>query len=240
MPQRPSEPNDLQRWSAVDAYFEASLETRDKALDSVLTESRAAGLPEIQVSPLQGKILHLLARICAARRILEIGTLGGYSTVWLARALPSDGRVVTLEKDPKHAAVAAENFRRAGVGALVDLRLGPALVTLAELSKDRVEPFDLVFIDAEKSEYTEYLEWSLRLTKPGALIIADNVVRRGDAADPDSTDSQVRGIRRMIDRISNEVRLSASVLQTVGRKGYDGMLVATVQTAGRTRRNPTD
>ena len=228
MPQRPSAPEELRVWSAVDTYFETALGARDEILEGVLVASRSAGLPDIQVSPLQGKLLHLLARSCAARRVLEIGTLAGYSTIWLARALPPGARLITLERDPTHAAVARENLERAGVDSLVDLRLGDALRSLAGLVEARSEPFDLVFIDAEKSEYAEYIDWSLRLTHPGALIIVDNVVRRGDVANGASSDPQVQGVRRMIERIVNEPRLSASVMQTVGRKGYDGMLIATV------------
>ncbi len=231
MTQRPSRPEELRAWTHVDAYFETALGIGDAALESVLAGSRAAGLPDIQVSPLQGQLLQLLARGCSARRILEVGTLAGYSTIWLARALPPGGRVVTLERDPTHAALARANFERAGVGALVDLRLGPALTTLAGLVQENAEPFDLVFLDAEKAEYADYLDWSLRLTRPGALIVADNVVRRGDVAEEGSSDPQVEGVRRMIDRVAAEPRLSATVVQTVGRKGYDGMLVATVLAA---------
>lgn len=229
MTQRPSSPEPLALWSSVDRYYEELLIPPDAALAATLRASAAAGLPEIQVSPLQGRFLQLLAQALGARRILEIGTLGGYSTLWLARALPPDGRVVTLEIDPRHAEVALSNLKRAGVVDRVDLRLGPALTTLPTLVAERAGPFDLVFIDADKTAYPDYLDWSVRLARSGSLIVADNVVRRGDVADPDNSDPQVEGIRRMNERIRANPRLRATVIQTVGVKGHDGFAVVRVE-----------
>ena len=234
MPQRPSPTDDLAVWSSVDRYFGAALGDGDAALADGLRASAAAGLPPIQVSPLQGKLLHLLARAIGARRILEIGTLGGYSTSWLARALPADGRLISLELEPKHAELARANLERAGVADRAEVRVGPATEGLAQLVRERAEPFDLVFIDADKPGYPEYLDGALRLARVGTLIVADNVVRRGDVADPGSTDPSVVGVRRMTERISREPRLAATVVQTVGAKGYDGMTLALVQEAERT------
>lgn len=228
MPQRPSEPEELARWSAVDRYFGTLLGDSDPVLDAVLRSAEAAGLPSIQVSPLQGKLLHLLARACRARRILEVGTLGGYSTTWLARALPPDGRLLTLELEPKHAEVARANLVRAGVSDRVEIRLGPASESLAALLRDGVPPFDMVFIDADKGGYPDYVEASVRLSRPGTLLVADNVVRRGDVADAGSSDPSVLGVRRMTEVIAAEPRLLATVVQTVGEKGYDGLAVAIV------------
>ena len=229
MPQRPSPPEDLARWSAVDRYFGPLLGDSDAALDACLAASEAAGLPAIQVSPLQGKLLHILARAVRARRILEVGTLGGYSTIWLARALPEDGRLLTLELEPKHAAVARSNLDRAGVGDRVEVRVGPASTTLSELVLQRVAPFDLVFVDADKAGYPAYLEAAVRLSRPGSLIVADNVVRRGDVADDASTDPSVLGVRKMTEFLAADKRLLATVVQTVGVKGYDGLAVAFVR-----------
>ncbi|HSI11590.1 MAG TPA: O-methyltransferase, partial [Chthoniobacter sp.] len=189
-------------WSAVDRYLTAQHGLDDAILQSTLAASSAAGLPEIQVSATQGKMLHLLARMQGAQRILEIGTLGGYSSIWLARALPADGRLVTLEFDPKHAEVARANFVRAGFEKLIDLRVGAALETLPQLVQEGAGPFDLIFIDADKDNYPGYFEWSLRLACPGTLIIADNVVRQGGVIDSNHPDVRVQGVRRFLDMVA--------------------------------------
>jgi len=220
--------NDEQTWEAVDTYLSDLLGTDDAALKDTLEASARAGLPEIQVSANQGKLLHLLARIQGARRILELGTLGGYSTIWLARALPADGRLITLEYDAKHAEVAQANFVRAGVAGLVDLRVGAALETLPQLEKEGCGPFDLIFIDADKENYAGYFQWALRLARRGAVIIADNVVRKGAVTEPGSTDPRVQGVRRFLDLVAAESRVSATAIQTVGSKGYDGFAMALV------------
>ncbi len=217
-------------WTSVDNYFAELLMPRDSALEAALEASVAAKLPPIQVSPAQGKLLHLMARILGARRILEIGTLGGYSTIWLARALPEGGRIITLEADPKHADVARENFARAGVVAKVELRLGKALDTLPQVAADADGPFDMVFIDADKSNMSRYFEWSLTLTRPGSVIIADNVVRRGCVLDASSEDADIQGVRRFAEMAAREKRVNATVLQTVGGKGYDGFALVLVTT----------
>lgn len=215
-------------WAEVDEYIADRLIPADEALTAALAASAAAGLPAINVSPGQGRLLHLLARVHGARTILEIGTLGGYSTIWLARALPVGGRLVTLEADPRHATVARSNIDRAGLKDVVEVRLGPALDTLPRLEAAGHGPFDLVFIDADKPNNPAYLRWALRLTRPGSLIVVDNVVRRGAVADKDSTDAAVQGIRGLYDTIAAEPKLSATALQTVGVKGYDGFLLALV------------
>jgi len=200
----------------------------DPALDAALQASAAAGLPPHNVSPTQGKLLALLARVQGARAILEIGTLGGYSAIWLARALPAGGHLVTLEADPRHAEVARANIAHAGVSDLVELRVGRALETLPHLAAEGRGPFDLVFIDADKPSNPEYFAWALTLTRRGSLIIADNVVRDGAVADAESTDSNVRGVRRFMDALAAEPRVSATAIQTVGSKGYDGFTLAVV------------
>jgi predicted O-methyltransferase YrrM len=215
-------------WTAVDDYFDRALVPSDPALDAALAASAAAGLPRIGVAPNQGKMLQLLARLQGARRILEVGTLGGYSTIWLARALPPEGRLITLEVDPKHAEVARDNIAGAGLAAMVDLRLGPALETLPKLAAEGDGPFDLVFIDADKVNNPEYFAWAIELARPGTLIIVDNVVRRGEVVDPDSTDPDNLGVHRLNDLIASEPRVSAMAMQTVGRKGHDGFVMALV------------
>ncbi len=215
-------------WAAVDEYIADRLAPTDKALADALDASAAAGLPTINVSPNQGKLLHVLARMQRARSILEIGTLGGFSTIWLARALPGDGRLVTLEADPRHAEVARSNIERAGLAHIVELRVGPALDTLPELESAGYGPFDLVFIDADKPNNPHYLRWALRLTRPGSLIVVDNVVRRGALVDGDRDDPRVRGTRELYDVIASEPKLTAAAMQTVGVKGYDGLLLAVV------------
>lgn len=215
-------------WLQVDAHLADLFLPHDDALDAALSASTAAGLPPIHVSAMQGRLLHLLARMCRARSILEIGTLGGYSTIWLARALPSGGRVVTLESQAAHAGVARANLARAGVAERVDLRLGPALETLPELQAEGAGPFDLVFIDADKEGYVDYLEWSLRLTAPGSVIIADNVVRKGTILEPRTDDPKVQGVTRFNAALAVERRVTATVVQTVGEKGHDGFALAIV------------
>jgi predicted O-methyltransferase YrrM len=218
----------LDLWAAVDRYICEKLVPGDAALEAALLASSAAGLPEIHVSPNQGKLLQLLAQSHGAQSILEIGTLGGYSTIWLARALPAGGRLVTLEYDPGHAAVARANLARAGLGAVTELRVGRAQDTLPLLASEGAGPFDLVFIDADKPAYPEYFAWALKLTRKGSLIIADNVVRNGVVADPATADPAVLGVRRMYELASREPRVSATAIQTVGGKGYDGFMVALV------------
>jgi predicted O-methyltransferase YrrM len=216
------------QWTTVDRYVTDLFMAPDAALETALAASAAADLPAINVSPAQGKLLHLLARAQGARNILEIGTLGGYSTIWLARALPAGGRLITLEANPKHAAVARANIARAGLTRVVELRLGLAIETLPQLAAERLGPFDLIFIDADKPGYPEYLPWALELSRPGSLIIADNVVRKGEVANAASTDPNVQGVRRYNALLAAEPRVSATVLQTVGSKGYDGLAVALV------------
>jgi predicted O-methyltransferase YrrM len=217
-----------QRWSAVDGYIADLLAPADPALDAALKGSEAAGLPSIQVAANQGKLLHLLARLQGARTILEIGTLGGYSTIWLARALPSDGRLITLELDPKHAEVAGENIARAGLAERVEVRIGPASEALAGLAAEGGGPFDLIFIDADKEGYPDYLGWALKLSRPGSLIVADNVVRGGAVIDSASSDPRVQAVRHCLELMAAEPRLDATVIQTVGSKGYDGLAFALV------------
>ncbi|MFH8606078.1 O-methyltransferase [Streptomyces sp. NPDC018029] len=219
------------QWDSVDDYFTGLLAPADEALTAALRDSDAAGLPHINVAPNQGKLLHLLAQTQGARRILEIGTLGGYSTIWLARALPADGRLITLEHSPQHAAVARGNLARAGLDKLVEVRIGPALDSLTALGAEHVAhaaPFDLVFIDADKVNNAHYLEWSLKLTRPGSLIILDNVVRGGAVTDASSTDPGVLGTRAALELIAEHPKLSGTAVQTVGVKGYDGFALARV------------
>ncbi|HTV74020.1 MAG TPA: O-methyltransferase [Candidatus Acidoferrales bacterium] len=218
----------VDRWTAVDSYFTDLLAPPDPALEAALASSAAAGLPPINVSPNQGKLLYLLARLQRSRRILEIGTLGGYSTIWLARALPHDGRLITLEANPTHAAVARENIARAGLAPIVEVRLGQAGDTLAQLVAQGEEPFDFVFIDADKPGYPAYFEWSMKLVRPGSVIIADNVVRDGKVIDGTSGDQLVQGVRRFNELVAAEPRADATALQTVGSKGYDGFAIVLV------------
>jgi predicted O-methyltransferase YrrM len=215
-------------WTKVDQFIADHLVGDDDALDAALGASDAAGLPAIAVSPPQGKQLHIYARMIGARRVLEIGTLGGYSTIWLARAVPADGRVVTLEYDPRHAEVARANLARAGLADRTEVRVGAALDTLPVLESERPEPFDLVFIDADKRNNPVYFDWALRLTKPGSVIIVDNVVRGGSVLDADSTDSNITGTRQLFETAAAEKRVTTTAVQTVGSKGYDGYLIALV------------
>jgi predicted O-methyltransferase YrrM len=218
----------LQAWIDVDRYVESLLVPSDPPLEAALAASAAAGLPPIAVSPLQGKLLHLLACAVRARSILEVGTLGGYSTIWLARALPAGGRLVTLELEPRHADVARENLERTGLGERVEIRVGPARETLAALAREQAGPFDLVFIDADKQGYADYLGLALELSRRGTLIVADNVVRDGDLADASTADARVQGVRRFHERLASEPRLRATTIQTVGSKGYDGFTLVLV------------
>jgi predicted O-methyltransferase YrrM len=215
-------------WSQVDDYFAQNLAPGDAILDATLAANTDAGLPPHDVSPLQGKFLDLLVRISGARRILEIGTLGGYSTIWFARAVGEAGIVVTLEANPKHAEIAKSNLKAAGVFDRVDLRVGKAIDTLVSLGHEGHPPFDLIFIDADKPSNPLYLESALRLSRPGTIIIGDNVVRDGEVANAASHDPSVIGVRRFIDMIAAEPRLTATVIQTVGLKGYDGFALAVV------------
>jgi predicted O-methyltransferase YrrM len=215
-------------WEAVDKYFDEMLIPHDSALDDALAAASAENLPAIQVSSVQGKLLHLLARIMGARNILEIGTLGGYSTIWMARALPEGGRIITLEADPKHAEVAQKNFARAGVENKIELRLGKALDTLPKVAADGRGPFDIFFIDANKSNMPEYFEWSLKLARKGSVIIADNVVREGAVLDARSKDADIQGIRRFLEMVGKEKRVSGTALQTVSTKNYDGFALVLV------------
>ena len=209
-------------WTKVDDYLVSLLTSPDDALDAALADSAAAGLPEINVAPNQGKLLEILARMHGARRILEIGTLGGYSTIWLARSLPVDGELISLELESKHAEVARTNIDRTGLGRLVEIQVGPAVASLRNLVAEEVEPFDFIFIDADKEGYPEYLILSLQLSRPGTVIVADNVVRNGAVVDPASSDERGRGVRRFLELVAAEPRVEATVVQTVGSKGYDG------------------
>jgi predicted O-methyltransferase YrrM len=215
-------------WTAVDRYLDDLLIPADPVLAAAVEASKAAGLPEIAVTPSQGRLLHLLARIQGSRRILEIGTLGGYSTIWLARALPPDGRLVTLEFDPKHFEVARANLARAGLSSMIDQRLGPALDTLPQVAAEGGGPFDFVFIDADKENCAPYFAWALRLSRPGSIIIVDNVIRDGKVADGKTTDPMVMGVRRFLDALAGEPRVTATTIQTVGSKGYDGFTLMVV------------
>ena len=216
------------QWTAVDRYFSETLVPSDPVLDAALQANTKAGLPAIDVAPNQGKFLQLLVQLRGARRILEIGTLGGYSSIWMARALPADGRLTTLEFSPKHAEVARANIARAGLEKIVDIRVGPALETLSKMEKEGTEPFDLIFIDADKPNNPNYLPWALKFSRPGTLLIGDNIVREGEVAEPSSTDPNVQGQRRFLELMAAEPRLSATALQTVGSKGYDGFAMALV------------
>ncbi len=217
-----------ERWKAVDAYYAGLLGAADPAMEEILRASERAGLPSIQVSPLQGRMLMLLAQMVGAKRILEIGTLGGYSTIWLARALPQNGELVSLEAEPLHAETAKANIEQAGFSHLVDIKLGPAAETLAAMVQEGVRPFDFIFIDADKPGYPGYLELSLKLTWPGSVIVADNMVRNGAVAEADSQDESVKAIRVFNEKLAADKRLSATAIQTVGAKGYDGFVLARV------------
>lgn len=218
----------LQQWTTVDDYLTATLVGSDDALEYALRATDKAGLPAASVAPNQGKLLYLFALMSGARTVLEIGTLGGYSTLWLARALPGDGRLVTLEADPRHAEVAAANIARAGLADKVEIRVGRAQSTLPELAAAGEGPFDLVFIDADKPSNPDYFRWALKLTRPGSVIVVDNVIRNGAVVDAGSGDPNAQGVRRMNELIASEQRVTATAVQTVGAKGYDGFAVVVV------------
>jgi len=217
-----------EQWTAVDAYLAESLLPPDPVLDAALAASDAAGLPQINVAPNQGKLLQLLAQVQGARRILEVGTLGGYSTIWLARALPADGRLVTLEYDPKHAQVARANIAAAGFASQVEVVVGKAADTLPGVAAAADGPFDLVFIDADKPSNPIYFDWALKLSRPGGLIVVDNVVRAGAVTDP-AGGAEVQGVRKLFEKIAAEPRVSATAIQTVGSKGWDGLAIVRVE-----------
>jgi predicted O-methyltransferase YrrM len=216
-------------WRKVDAYIAEKLIFDDEDQRRMLEANAAAGLPAIDVSAPQGKFLQLLAAVAGARRILEIGTLGGFSTIWFARALPSQGKIVTIEYEPRHAEVAMANIRREGLAEKVDLRVGAALDILPQIEAEAAGLFDLSFIDADKANNAAYFEWALKLSRPGALIVVDNVIREGAVADRATTDDSGRGARRLFDVVSVETRVTATAIQTVGSKGWDGFLIARVK-----------
>jgi predicted O-methyltransferase YrrM len=215
-------------WTEVDEYFAERLAPDDAALHSALADSDTEGLPAISVTPTKGKFLQLLVRIRKAQRILEIGTLGGYSTIWMGRALAPGGTIVTLEIDPKHAEVAHRNIERAGLRGRVEIRVAPAAESLAQMKQEHVDPFDLVFIDADKASTAAYYDASVELSRAGSLIVIDNVARQGKVIEADSDDASVQGIRSALDRIAGDPRVSATAIQTVSSKGYDGFLLAVV------------
>ncbi|ELK39939.1 O-methyltransferase [Brevibacillus agri] len=217
-----------EQWTAVDEYFTQKFVSADPILEAVLENNASAGLPPIDVAPNQGKFLHLLARIQGARTILEIGTLGGYSTIWLARALPADGRLITLEAAPKHAEVAKANIARAGLESVVEIRLGDALDSLSALADEKQGPFDLIFIDADKKNNPDYFRWALKFSRKGSVIITDNVVRKGAVVDEATSDPNIVGVRQFADLVANKPTVSATAIQTVGSKGYDGFAIALV------------
>jgi predicted O-methyltransferase YrrM len=215
-------------WGEVDKYITATIPHNDAALDAAIEANHTAGLPMIDVSAPQGKLLHLLTMVTGARRVLEVGTLGGYSTIWLARALPADGRVVTLEYAAKHAEVARKNLDAAGVGGKVEIRVGAAADSLEQLAREDVAPFDLIFIDADKKNNPVYVQWAMKLARRGTVIIVDNVIRDGKVVDAKSADADIQGTRAMFELMGKEPRLTATAIQTVGGKGYDGFVIAVV------------
>ncbi|GAA1758977.1 O-methyltransferase [Agromyces humatus] len=217
-----------ENWRRVDQYLATTLIDDDPSLTAAVSDATAAGLPAIEVTPLSGKLLHLLARMSGARRVLEVGTLGGYSTIWLARGIPNDGRVVTLELEPRHADIARANLERAGVSQKVEIIVGRAADSLRRIAERGDEPFDLVFIDADKESNTIYIDWAIRLGRPGTVIVVDNVGRTGEVADPHSTDAMVVGTQRGLELLGADPRVDATALQTVGSKGWDGVAVAIV------------
>lgn len=229
MSDKDNEKTPAETWSAVDRYIEAALLGPDSVLDAALHDSDAADLPAIHVSPAQGKFLYQLAKSLGARSILEVGALAGYSTIWLGRSLPKDGQLITLEIDPKHAAVANANIARAGLSAQIDVRLGPALESLPQLAHENAGPFDFVFIDADKQNIPTYFDWAVKLSRRGAIIIVDNVVRNGEVINTQSADTGVPGVRALMDKLATDTRVAATVIQTVGSKGYDGFLMAIIK-----------
>ncbi|MEJ8547096.1 O-methyltransferase [Brevibacillus borstelensis] len=219
--------NISEKMNDIDLYFKEKLHTSDPVLESILRANKEAGLPAIDVAPNQGKWLYLLAKLSGAKNILEIGTLGGYSSIWLGRALPEEGRLVTLELDPVHANVAVENIRKAGLENKVEVMVGPALDTLPTLKEKGFAPFDFIFIDADKPNYPNYLKWAMNYSKSGTVVVADNVVRKGRVIDAE--DESVQGIREFIDLLSVESRIDSTAVQTVGSKGYDGFVLGIVK-----------
>ena len=219
----------MERWGEVDRYIGDVFGLDDPVLDEAVRATQAAGMPQIQVSAVHGRLLQVLARAVNARRILEIGTLGGYSAIWLGRALPLDGRLVTLELEARHAEVARGNIDRAGLSDRVEVVVGPAVETLKRMVGEATEPFDFVFIDADKESYPDYLELSVSLSRPGTLIVADNVVRQGQVADPSNADPRVQAVRQFNELLAADDRLTATVMQTVGAKSYDGLALAVVR-----------
>ena len=215
-------------WATVDRYLADTIVKPDAALNAALDSSDAVGLPSINVSPTQGKFLQMLARLVTARTILEVGTLGGYSTIWLARALKPGGRLVTLEADARHAELARANIARAGLGDIVDVRLGPALETLPKIAGENIAPFDFIFIDADKPNTAQYFTWALKLSRAGSIIVVDNVVRKGEVANPSATDPNVQGMQRFFTMAAAEPRVDATAIQTVSSKGYDGFSIVLV------------
>jgi predicted O-methyltransferase YrrM len=218
----------LEQWTDVDRYFSEKLVASDEALDGAQRAAKEAGLPPISVSAAQGKLLQVLVQLHNAKKVLEIGTLGGYSAIWMARALPEDGRLISLEIDPKHAEVAEASLARAGVGDKVEIRIGAAIDTLPKLAEEGVGPFDLVFIDADKASNADYFSWAVKLSRKGTMIIVDNVVRNGGVLDAESDNPDITGTRRMFDTVAAEGRVSATAIQTVGSKGYDGFVIGVV------------
>ena len=218
------------QWVAVEQYFSKSLLLNDPTLESALATSEKPGLPAISVSPTQGKLLQMLAQMLGARAILEVGTLGGYSTIWMARGMSPGGHLITLEVDPSHAAVAQRNLSSAGLQEVVEVKVGNALETLPRLAADRRGPFDLIFIDADKQNIPAYFEWALKLSRPGTLIVVDNVVRDGAVIEADSSDESVQGVRRFIEQVAANRRVSGTAIPTVGIKGYDGFAIVRVTT----------
>ena len=215
-------------WTDVDRYLVDTLHLSDAVLDATMAANTAANLPAIDVSPTQGALLHLFARMVHAKRILEIGTLGGFSTINMARALPADGKLITLEFEPLHARVAGANIAHAGLAAVVEIRVGPALESLPKLLAEGAEPFDLIFIDADKPNNPHYLDFAVRLSHPGTLIVCDNIIREGEILDADSPDDRVQGQRRLLESMAANPRLTTTAIQTVGSKGYDGFAMAIV------------
>ncbi|NKQ19882.1 O-methyltransferase [Brevibacillus laterosporus] len=217
------------KWTEVDQYFNSMLLPSDPILDEVLQANAKAGMPAIDVAPNQGKLLYLLAKIRGAKKILEIGTLGGYSSIWLARALPQDGQLISLEYEQSFAHIAEENVKKAGLAEKVSILVGPALETLPTLQEKGLTGFDMVFIDADKQNNPHYLQWALKLCNPGAIILGDNVVRDGEVIHPESEDDRIQGIRQFIDLLSSEPRIESTAIQTVGSKGYDGFVLGVVK-----------
>ena len=216
-------------FEAVDHYIDELLVPEDEALIATKDSLEKAGMPQISVSSNQGKFLHILALLCNAKKILEVGTLAGYSTIWLARAIPKDGQLITIELDPKHAAVAKKNIELAGLGSKVDIRIGKAMDILSKLETEKTGPFDMIFIDADKAPYAEYFQYALRLSRPGTLIVADNVIRDGKVLDPNSSDEMVKGVQRFNKALASNKEVTATIIQTVGVKEYDGMALAVVK-----------